>query len=74
MEIGSKVRVMGIPDGLKDDPDFPTRSTFAKCVGHEFVVAGLNDVGMAELDISAVNGSMGETVWIEPEFLKLISK
>lgn len=74
MNIGSKVRVIGIPEGLKDDPDFPTRSTFAKCIGREFIVAGFNDVGMAELDISAVNGSVGETVWIEPEFLELISK
>lgn len=74
MNIGSKVRVIGIPEGLKDDPDFPTRSTFAKCIGSEFIVAGFNDVVMAELDISAVNGSVGETVWIEPEFLELISK
>jgi hypothetical protein len=73
MKVGSKVRVIGIPDGLEDYPDFPTKSTFTKCVGLEFVIAGINEVGMADLDISTVNGSLGETVWIEPEFLELIS-
>lgn len=74
MNIGSKVRVTGIPDGLEDYPDLPTKSTFNKCVGREFVIAGFNEVGMAELDISSVNDSIGETIWIEPEFLQLISK
>jgi hypothetical protein len=73
MKIGSKVRVVGIPDGLEDYPDFPTRSTFMKCVGREFVIAGFNEVGMAELGIDSVNGSAGETIWIEPQFLELIS-
>ena len=53
MKIGSKVRVIGIPDGLEDYPDFPTKSTFIKCVGREFVIAGFNERGMAELDISS---------------------
>jgi hypothetical protein len=72
MKVGSKVRVIDIPDGLEDYPDFPSKSTFTKCVGREFVIAGFNDVGMAELDISSVNGSVGETIWIEAEFLELI--
>jgi len=29
---------------------------------------------MAELDIESVNGSVGETIWIEAQFLELISK
>jgi hypothetical protein len=73
MKVGSKVRVIGIPDGIEDYSDFPSKSTFTKCVGREFVIAGFNEVGMAELDISSVNGSVGETIWIEPEFLELIS-
>jgi hypothetical protein len=73
MKVGCKVKVMGIPDGLEDYPDFPTKSTFIKCVGREFVIAGFNEVGMAELNISSVNGSVGETIWIEPDFLELIS-
>jgi hypothetical protein len=54
MRVGSKVRVIGIPDGLEDYPDFPSKSTFIKCVGREFIIAGFNEVGMAELDISSV--------------------
>jgi hypothetical protein len=74
MKVGSKVRLVGIPDGLEDYPDFPTKSTFERCVGHDFVVAGFNNVGMAELGIESVTGSVGETIWVEPKFLELISK
>jgi hypothetical protein len=74
IRIGSKVRLIGIPDGLEDYPDFPTKSTFEKCIGREFVVAGFNDVGMAEIGIQSVTGSMGEKIWIEQKFLELISK
>jgi hypothetical protein len=73
MRVGSKVRVTGIPEGLEDYPDFPTKSTFSKCVGREFVVAGFNEVGMAELCIESVTGSSGEKIWIESQFLELIS-
>jgi hypothetical protein len=74
MKVGSKVRVIGIPDSLEDYPDFPTKSTFEKCIGHEFVIAGFNDKGMAELRIQSVTGSAGEKIWIEQRFLELISK
>jgi len=74
MKVGSKVRLIGIPDGLEDYPDFPTKSTFLKCVGREFIVAGLNEVGMAEINIESVTGSSDEKIWIEPKFLELLSK
>lgn len=74
MKVGSEVRVIGVPDGLEDYPDFPSKSTFTKCVGREFVITGFNDIGMAELDISSVNESVGETIWIEPKFLELVSE
>ncbi len=74
MKVGSKVRLVGIPDGLEDYPDFPTKSTFERCIGHEFVIEGFNEVGMAELDIASVTGSVGETIWVEPKFLEVISK
>jgi hypothetical protein len=72
--IGTQVRLVGVPDGLEDYPDFPTKSTFERCVGHEFVVAGFNKVGMAELEIESVTGSVGETIRIEPRFLQVVSK
>jgi len=70
MKVGSKVRMIGIPDGLEDYPDFPTKSTFERCVGREFVIVGFNEVGMAELKIEAVTGSVGETIWVETQFLE----
>jgi len=74
MKVGSKVRLIGIPDGLEDYPDFRTKSTFEKCVNHEFVVSGFNDFGMAELGIESVTGSLGEKIWVETQFLEPISK
>jgi len=74
VKIGSKVRLLCVPNGLEDYPDFPTKTTFERCVGCEFVIAGFNDVGMAELNIEAVTGSVGETIWVEIKFLQLISK
>ena len=74
MKIGEKVRLVGIPDGLEDYPDFPTQSTFEKCIGREFVIAGFNEIGMAEIEIESVTGSVGETIWVERNFLELIPK
>jgi len=28
---------------------------------------------MAEIEIQSVTGSIGETIWIEPKFLELVS-
>ena len=73
MKIGSKVRLIGIPDGLEDYPDLLTKTTFEKCIGHEFVIAGFNEVGMAELGIKSVTGNEGEKIWVESRFLELVS-
>ena len=51
MKVASTVRVIGIPDGFDDDPDRPAKSTFIKCVGREFAIAGFNKVGLAEIGI-----------------------
>lgn len=73
MHVGSRVRLTGIPEGLPNPPDLPTKSIFKLCVGREFVVAGLNERGMAELAVESLTGSLGETIWVEPEFLEIIS-
>jgi hypothetical protein len=39
----------------------------------EFVIAGFNRNGMADLGIQSVTGSAGEKIWIEQRFLELIS-
>lgn len=74
MKIGSKVRLVGVPDGLEDYPDLPTKTTFEKCVGHEFVIADFNEVGMAEIGIQSVTGNEGEKIWVGIQFLELVSK
>jgi hypothetical protein len=74
MKVGSKVRLIGVPDGLKDYPDFATKSTFEKCVGREFIVTALTDKGRAELPIGSVTGNHAEKIYVAPEFLELISK
>ncbi len=38
------------------------------------MIAGFNDIAWAEIEITPVTGSVGETIWIEPEFLELVSK
>jgi hypothetical protein len=72
LKVGDPVRLIGVPDGLEDYPDFPTKSTFEKCIGREFVIAGFNEVGMAEINIASVTGSVGETIWVESQFLELV--
>ena len=74
MTIGSKVRLVGVPDGLEDYPDLPTKTTFEKCVGHEFVIVSFNDAGMAELAIQSVTGNQGESIWVEIQFLAEVPK
>lgn len=63
MDFGSRVRLVGVPGGLNNCPDFYTKSTFEKCVGHEFVIVGFNELGMAELEIESVTGRFGESIW-----------
>jgi hypothetical protein len=72
MKLGARVRLVGVPGDLPSTPDLPTKAVFAKCVGHEFLVAGLNDFGMAELIVGSVTDRAGETIWVEPEFLEIL--
>jgi len=75
MNIGDRVRLISLPPDLPvGDANLPTKATFEKCVGREFVIAEFNEAGMAELGIESVTGSVGETIWVEPRFLELISK
>lgn len=74
MKVGSKVRLIGIPEGLPEVPILPAKSVFERCVGHLFEVADFSDIGMAELNVGSVTGSVGETIWVEAGFLELISE
>jgi len=75
VKTGDKVRLLGVPADLpKGDADLPTPATFQECVGRELVVTGFNEIGWAELDIESVTGRVGETIWVEPEFLEVVSR
>jgi hypothetical protein len=66
--------LIGVPHDLPaGDTDLPTKAIFEKCLGHVFTVVSFNAIGLAELPVEAVTGSVGETIWVEPEFLKVIS-
>ena len=39
MDVGSQVRLVGIPDRLEESMEFLTRSTFEKCLDHEFAIS-----------------------------------
>lgn len=75
MKIGDRVRLTGIPPGLPTgDAALDTVATFRKCFEHVFTVVGFNEIGSAELKVEAVTGSIGETIWVESEFLELASR
>lgn len=50
-----------------------TKSTFEQCLGKEFVVESLDEYGSLELNVSAVTGVEFESIWIEPEFVELVT-
>ncbi len=71
MKPGESVRLIGIPPNLPVDPSLPTKAVFHRCLGHVFTIVSLNEIGWAELIVDAVTGSVGETIWVEREFLEL---
>lgn len=74
IQVGSTVRVIGVPDGPEDFPDMPTKSTFERCVGNEFVIDGFDGAGRASLDICAITGNPSEKICIGTHFLELVSE
>ena len=62
------------PSDSEFHPAFPpaiaaldTVATFRKCFEHVFTVVGFDEIGSAELQVEAVTGSIGETIWVESE-------
>jgi hypothetical protein len=74
LQVGDKVRLLRVPSEVKDIPGMNTREVFAKCVGSVFSVVAFNEIGWAELPVESVTGSIGETLWVEPEHLEVVSK
>jgi hypothetical protein len=83
MKPGDRVKVVGIPPGLRDDDDLMTRTLFEKCLGQIFTVIGVDPVEglpypLVELHVTISGdhamdggGESYDTIWIEPEYLRL---
>jgi hypothetical protein len=76
---GDRVRVIGIPSDLPDDPRLKTCEIFQRCLGHTFTVMGIDEIAglpnpLVRLDVGEVTGqeSFMETIWIEPEYLEKV--
>ena len=73
MKVGDRVRWIGLPENLPEHESLPTRATFERCLGQVFITLALNEIGWVELNIESVTGSVNETIWVEPEFLEIVS-
>jgi hypothetical protein len=71
MRVGDRVRLMSVPSDLDD---LSIKSTFQKCLGHEFTVTAINALEDAELQIEAITGTSGDLIYVSPRFLQIISK
>jgi hypothetical protein len=75
MRIGTAVQLTRLPPNLpQGDASLPTQATFEKCLGQNFLIANFNEAGWAELNIESVTGHVGETIWVEPEYLTLVQE
>ena len=79
---GDRVKLVGMPPGLRDDDDLATRSLFAACLGHVFVVKAADPVthddgsvhALYELHVGHIVGGQDfeHSIWVEPEYLERV--
>jgi hypothetical protein len=81
---GDWVRVIGLPNGLKDDGDTKTKTIFALCRGRVFRVIGFYGPrgdefdGLTEdwihLQVGRVVGerAYAHSIWIEPQLVEVV--
>jgi hypothetical protein len=70
MKVGDRVRLIGVPSGI----DIGTKLTFKRCLGHEFIVTAIDEMGYAELEIDFITGTSGDKILVAPRFLEIISQ
>jgi hypothetical protein len=78
-----RVRICDCPEAykdrnFKDDPEMRTAELFRFCVGKKFMIQGFDRYGYIELRVDenpAVKRKFGlNSIWIEPQFIELITK
>jgi hypothetical protein len=79
MKTGDKVRLIRVPDAVRDDANFPTRGIFLQCVGRVFPIVGFQHVDglradLIELEVGEVVGKAAcqETIWVEPDCVEAV--
>jgi len=77
MQIGDRVRIIGIPPNLPDNYEFKTPEVFQRCLRSIFAIADIQQVEGLDhpvigLDIGEVVGKEPymERIYIEPEYLE----
>jgi hypothetical protein len=73
--IGDTIRVTGFSKFIVDSKKFKTRTILEKCVGLLFPVMGFQK-DWIELHLGEILGkhTWNDTIWIEPEFVELVTK
>lgn len=70
MKVGDRVRLIGVPPGLEDELE---ELTYRHCLGHEFLVAAINQIGYAETEVDFITGASGDKLHVPPAFLEIVS-
>jgi hypothetical protein len=72
LNIGDKVRIIGIPPDLPEG-QLETRSLFEECVGRVFPIFDFNEE-LIELQVGEVWDQLPcmQSIWIEPEFVEMV--
>ena len=78
MKAGDRVKLIGIPPDAKDGGELQTRTLFEKCLGHTFLVDGMEEVDglsyqLARLEVGHVlrKPSYLHTIWVEGKYLQV---
>jgi hypothetical protein len=71
MNIGDKVRVVKVPDGVPPD-NMQLRTLFRGCIGKTFPIVKLDD-GLVELHVGEAFGKAPDyhQIWLDPSCVKL---
>ena len=75
MKKGDLVRIVGVPPGLRDERDLPSKRIFDLCLGRIFPIAGFQG-HLLEIDVGHFVGEAASmhSIWIEPEFVEFVGR
>jgi hypothetical protein len=71
--VGSKYALLDCRKDCGMTPIYLPSLCFVSAMGKSLPCRDFNQYGMAELCVESVTGRVGETIWVEPNFLVLVS-